>query len=1203
MASRMFLLFFSLSLSLLSSFHASAQILPNVCVVAQGLFFTGDVVTGNCTQGANTTLCEVYRSLGTTQDDVSTLQADVVDIDTMLVDLSADLSVERSQRIAAVTAVNTRIDIIVPYLGNGSVVDLPCNGSFCELWEQVQELTNGSLGGYMTLSTAQTASGAKTFTAPVVLAPASNQLVLQPGGTGNTITLTATNPLSSVVYTIPDVFQPASFVMTAAAQTIGGLKTFSGQITFSSTPSSGQLAFNNGGNSLFVAFIPPANADHTVTLPDTGTADRQFLLTGAAVAQTVVSTINFGLAPKLTGPTTQLIIQPNGSGNQFTITATNPALSRAYTLPDAGGAASFVMSAGTQVLTGPTTFTAAVTLAASSGQLVVQPGGGVGTKYTMTMANPSADRVITLVDPLADANLLLSQGSQAVDGAWTFHSTVTLTDTANQLVLQPGAGTGTTITLTATNPISSVVYTIPDVFQAASFVMTAAAQTIGGLKTFSGQTTFTSVPTSGQLAFNNGGNTLFLSLIPPAQADHTVTLPDVGTVDRQFLLTGALTAQTVVTTLIFSAAPKLTAGTTQLIIQPNGSGNQFNINAANPGATRTYTLPDAGGAASFVMSAGTQTITGATTFSATVTLTAPSNQLVFTPGANSITLTAASPASSVTYTLPDVAQSASFVMTQGTQTVSGLKTFAGQLTFTSAAPAGQFVFNSGVNNLFLQFVTPAQADHTVTLPDVGSLDRQFLLTGASASQTVVTTMLFSAAPKLTGPTTQLIIQPNGAGTQFNIAAANPGVTHTYTLPDAGAAASFVLTAGTQTLTGLTTFSAAVTLTAPSNQLVFTPGANSITLTAASPSTSVTYTLPDVGGAASFVMTAGAQTVAGAKTLSSALTLTATSNQLVFTPGANSITLTAASPASSITYTLPDVAQSASFVMTQGTQTISGLKTFAGQTTFTSGALSGQFVFNSGVNNLFIIFTTPASADHTITVPDTGTGDRQFLLTGASASQTVTSVMIFQGAPKLTASSNQLSIQPSGSGNTFTITATNPAASRTYTLPDAGGAASFVMTAGAQTLSGATTLSGGAIFANTAGGTGTLTHYSTDTSGSVTITWQGCVTTATSNMYWQRIGITVFVTFSYWNAAILAGGTWCSSTTAVFPAELRPAHIQIGDIGAIQNTAAIVGSIRVNTDGTIWLGGPGGSTINNGNTGTTGICAGASTYCNTHYLLF
>ena len=58
----------------------------------------------------------------------------------------------------------------------------------------------------------------------------------------------------------------------------------------------------------------------------------------------------------------------------------------------------------------------------------------------------------------------------------------------------------------------------------------------------------------------------------------------------------------------------------------------------------------------------------------------------------------------------------------------------------------------------------------------------------------------------------------------------------------------------------------------------------------------------------------------------------------------------------------------------------------------------------------------------------------------------------------------------GTTNTVTISSTAPAASRVYTLGDAGAAASFVMTEGAQTINGVKTF--GTAIALASGGTGT-----------------------------------------------------------------------------------------------------------------------------------
>ncbi len=67
-----------------------------------------------------------------------------------------------------------------------------------------------------------------TFAVPITSTPTTNQLVL---GITRTVTITAPTPASSSrTHTIPDVAGNASFVMTLAAQTISGTKTFDGQL-------------------------------------------------------------------------------------------------------------------------------------------------------------------------------------------------------------------------------------------------------------------------------------------------------------------------------------------------------------------------------------------------------------------------------------------------------------------------------------------------------------------------------------------------------------------------------------------------------------------------------------------------------------------------------------------------------------------------------------------------------------------------------------------------------------------------------------------------------------------------------------------------------------------------------------------------------------------------------------------------------------
>lgn len=102
-----------------------------------------------------------------------------------------------------------------------------------------------------------------------------------------------------------------------------------------------------------------------------------------------------------------------------------------------------------------------------------------------------------------------------------------------------------------------------------------------------------------------------------------------------------------------------------------------------------------------------------------------------------------------------------------------------------------------------------------------------------------------------------------------------------------------------------------TITGTANQVIVTNGAGSITLS-----------LPQ------------AIALISSPTFAS-LNLTNTINQILFGTG-TTIQLSAPTPASSITYTLPDVLTNSSFVMSDGNQTINGIKSFTTPIAATSG---------------------------------------------------------------------------------------------------------------------------------------------------------------------------------------------------------------------------------------------------------------------------
>lgn len=127
------------------------------------------------------------------------------------------------------------------------------------------------------------------------------------------------------------------------------------------------------------------------------------------------------------------------------------------------------------------------------------------------------------------------------------------------------------------------------------------------------------------------------------------------------------------------------------------------------------------------------------------------------------------------------------------------------------------------------------------------------------------------------------------------------------------------------------------LTDTTNQIVFSSDSTfKTTLTAPVPLANRTVTIPDALANSSFVMTEGGQTINGSKQLSSALAITPATNQLVlgttFTTTVNSV-----APVASRVYTIPDAGGAASFMLTAGNQSASGTLALTNATDATSSA--------------------------------------------------------------------------------------------------------------------------------------------------------------------------------------------------------------------------------------------------------------------------
>jgi len=277
----------------------------------------------------------------------------------------------------------------------------------------------------------------------------------------------------------------------------------------------------------------------------------------------------------------------------------------------------------------------------------------------------------------------------------------------------------------------------------------------------------------------------------------------------------------VLSTLNYNAGASGTAGSLSifpataskgklLFSAANSAGNTTTTitNASQAGA-RTYTIPDAGASASFVMTAGTQTLTGTTTITTlnTTTLsvgasgtagtldiyptTASTGKTEFLVASNAgnttTTITNASQAGARTYTIPDAGASASFMMTQGAQTVVGVQTF-------SAIPIG----TASVVPLCLATIT-AQAGAARIIfvaPYSGTItDGRAAIDGAITATDITIALRINTTAVTTGAMT-LANSGSGFGTKASCA---PSAANTFV---AGDVINATITGGVGTVGGV-----------------------------------------------------------------------------------------------------------------------------------------------------------------------------------------------------------------------------------------------------------------------------------------------------------------------------------------------------------------------------------------------------------------
>lgn len=141
----------------------------------------------------------------------------------------------------------------------------------------------------------------------------------------------------------------------------------------------------------------------------------------------------------------------------------------------------------------------------------------------------------------------------------------------------------------------------------------------------------------------------------------------------------------------------------------------------------------------------------------------------------------------------------------------------------------------------------------------------------------------------------------------------------------------------------------------------------------------------------------------------------------------------------------------------------------------------------------------------------------------------------------TASKGQIQISATDSAGNFALSITNAslAAARTYTLPDAGANASFVMTEGTQTINGTKTISAGKLGGNLDANSNKITNLTNGSAAQdaaafgqliVFTDWASYTPTLTNfgtatnvSFYWRQVGNTIFVR-GYFTTGTVAGAT-------------------------------------------------------------------------------
>ena len=530
------------------------------------------------------------------------------------------------------------------------------------------------------------------------------------------------------------------------------------------------------------------------------------------------------------------------------------------------------------------------------------------------------------------------------------------------------------------------------------------------------------------------------------------------------------------------ASLSLTNTTNQLVLN---TGTTITLNAVTPAASIVYTIPDTGGADTFALLAATQTLTNKTLSGAIVigsTITSNTNNVtanaIFSATTTISLGTATAPTSGQVLTALNGTSANWQTPTTGTVTsiTAGTGLTGGTITTsgTIALSVPVVIANGGTNS------TVALNNNRMIVSSGGSIVEGSALTNGQLF--IGSTGVLPVASTLTGTANQVIVT-NGAGSI------------TLSLPqniDPSSSPSF----------------ASETLTNTSNQLVLGTG-QTITLNAPTPAASRIYTIPDVGGNDTFAFLAATQTFTNK-------TITSNTNNVTAASIFSATTTVNVSGA-----TAPTIGQ----VLTATSNTSANWQTptVGTVTSITAGTgLTGGTITTSGTISLSVpVVIANGGTNSTVALTN---GKLMVSSGGAIVEGTSSSTPTFT-SETLSATTNQLVL---GTTNTTTINSVAPAASRTYTIPDAGNNDTFAFLAATQTFTNKTATS----TSNNITSTGVFSATSTINLSGAAAPTTGQILTATSGTAatWQTPNVGTIAPANLATTGSLASQAWVSTVT-------------------------------------------------------------------------